>query len=246
MSLPTVTAQLGLPDPTAKPLTVTDLVTLLNQLFLPVSIGNYSAQIVVSSGTPGVGDQDKLWFKKDTSGRPFGLYSFFSGNWRPLYTGKSNEVTLYTGFPGHDFDNTGLGLIGNVWDGWALMNGQNGTTDISDKFIVSAHMNQSGGINQYNGGWQTTVTGNTLHTGGSKDVTLNSLNTYRAASNAIIVGLFSADGNAPNSSGGMYGGVHVGIDTVMLEAADPGNPTPDPVPTVPPFYSLAYAQFVGY
>src|SRR5437016_3942671 len=125
MSTPTFTAQLGTPDPSAAPLTMTALVNLLNTLFLPVSVNGYSAQIVTGSSTPLVGDQDKLWFKTDSSGNPLGFYTFNSGSWRPLYTGKIGEITMYAGVASTNFDVTGLGRLNTVWDGWALCNGSN-------------------------------------------------------------------------------------------------------------------------
>ncbi len=247
MSLPTFTAKLGLPSPTDAPLTVTELVNLLNTLFLPVSIANYNAQIVTGSSVPGVGDQDKLWFKTDTAGRPLGFFSFYNGSWRRLYSGQLNQVSLYSGVPNHDFDSTGLGLINQTWDGWALMNGQNGTTDISDKFIVSAHMNESGGINQYNAGWQTTVSGTAHKTGGSKDhlVTEGELPTY----DLTITGFHPSDtnpgaGNAvaivDNHGTTEYTvdlGTQYGVIPPAVQAA---------IPTLPPYLALAYAQFIGY
>lgn len=54
------------------------------------------------------------------------------------------------------------GAIAALPSGWAFCNGTNGTPDLRDKFIIGAAADSSGQAN-------TTVTGSTTKTGGSKD-----------------------------------------------------------------------------
>jgi hypothetical protein len=243
MANPTFTAQLGLPDPSAAPLTVTELVNLLNTLFLPVEIGNFSNQIISGSSTPSVTDQDKLWFKLDGAGNPLGFYKFVGGNWRPVYSGKIGEITMFSGNPVGIFDSTGLSAIGSVWDGWALCNGNNGTIDLRDRFIVS-------GLFYTGGNWVTHVTGTNVNTGG-------------AATHLIVEQeLPSYD---PNFSGAEFdSGTPNALNRLIIDSRYLGYPQTipgsnvssdihygavgpqTPISTLPPFIAVGYVQFVGY
>ena len=54
------------------------------------------------------------------------------------------------------------GSIANIPTGWALCNGSNGTPDLRNRFVIGAHSDNVGVAN-------TTVTGTSTLTGGSKD-----------------------------------------------------------------------------
>src|SRR5439155_27034168 len=129
---------------------------------------------------------------------------------------------------------------------WALMNGNNGTPNVTDKFLVAAHLDDSGGHNKYTtSGWQTFVDGvSDEQTGGAPDITLNATNTFRYAFPGVNVNKFQADGNASSSTGKLYGSGSANEATLI--EPDPGNATPPAIPTLPPYYALAYIQFVGY
>lgn len=58
------------------------------------------------------------------------------------------------------------GSISNIPSGWALCNGQNGTPDLRDKFIVGAATDSGGAA-------RTTITGTGTKTGGQAQVTLS-------------------------------------------------------------------------
>ena len=62
------------------------------------------------------------------------------------------------------------GSIATLPSGWAFCDGTNGTPDLRDKFIIGAAADSSGQAN-------TTVTGSTTKTGGSKDISGSSNNT---------------------------------------------------------------------
>lgn len=229
------------PDPAAAPLTLTQLVNILNAL-ATVDIPGTFAPYIVSATKPAVDDQDKIWHKIDAVGRPLGTFKFYNGLWRQEYTGIINEVKMYTGDPVVDFDSTGLGLPGKRWDGWALSNGQNGTADLSNRFIIGGAMDNTG-ITGYTGGlWRTNVSGGSLSLGGASSITSNATNTYLPSTIATQVKLFTADGNAPSVSGDLYG-PGTGI---IITPATAGNPNPPSIPIIPPFFALAYVTFLGY
>lgn len=234
MSLP-ITISIANPDPSAAPTTFTELIVLLRTLITAVVTGTY-VPYVQGSATPAVGDQDKVWHKTDGSGRPLGTYVYYSGSWRRQYTGRGNEIVMYQGDPAVDFAGAGgLGTVGGDWDGWALCNGNNGTSDLTDRFIVA------GGT--YGPEWQSAVSGSPLALGGGADIVLTADNTYRPPRAALQVRKWEADGNTPNSGGTLYGS---GTSDLTLMDADAGNETPDRIPTLPPYFALALVKFVGY
>lgn len=233
------------PDPTLKFTTISALITLLNQLANNVVLPDLNVY-VISSTVPGVNDQGKAWVRLDVSGSPQGTYVYKGGFWIREPPTIGGRVAFYIGNPTVDFDDTGKGLKGpgpvaaDAY-GWALMNGNNGTANLSDKFVVAGRMDNVG-ITGYSGGWRTNVTGAPLGTGGAAEVTLTSDQVPITAKNAIKSAKYSADGNV--QGGALWGDPNGSTDFEIL-AADAGNDAPDPVPTVPPFYAFALIQFIG-
>lgn len=241
MSLP-VQVSIANPDPSAAPTTLTQLIVILRTLITAVVTGTY-VPYVQGSATPAVGDQDKVWHRTDGGGRPMGTYIYYSGAWRRQYTGRLNQIVMYNGDPAVDFGGAGgLGTVGGEWDGFALCNGNNGTPNLSDKFIVGSKMDDLT-IGYSGGAHKTSVSGSTTQTGGVATVTLDDDHTYRPARPAVTARKHTADGNTANPGGPLYGS---GTADITLLDADSGNETPDAIATLPPYYALALAQFVGY
>lgn len=240
MSLPVVVT-IANPDPGAAPTTLTQLIVILRTLITAVVTGTY-LPYVQGSATPDVADQNKVWHRKDGGGRPMGTYVYYSGVWRRQYRGPG--IVMYDGDPAVDFAGAGgLGTVGGEWDGFALCNGNNGTPNLSDKFIVASHMSDLT-IGYSGGAHKTSVSGATTQNGGAAQVTLTNDNTYRPARAAVSVGRQTADGNTASVSGPLYGVGSSG--SIELLAADAGKTAPDAVPTLPPYYALALAKWVGY
>lgn len=243
----TATTSFDNPDPDACPTTFQETIDILNDLVETSVAGTFSG-IIQGSSVPAVDDQDEIWCKFDAQGRPIGWFKYYNGNWRPVYTHPLGAIVMFTGDPSGLFDGTGLGIVNTVWDGFAICNGNNTTTNLSDKFVVGARMDGVG-ISQYDSGWQTNVGGSAAKTGGSSTITLNDGNTYQPPVTGLTVGYWGADGNAPGTSaGGLYGRHHpeVADNDAMLLAGDPGNTTPLPITTLPPYFACAYVQFIGY
>lgn len=236
---------LDTPPPEACPTTFIELVALLNELVSGNMEGPFTPYIT-GAATPSVDSQDKVWHRQDAQGRPLGTYVFYSGDWRKQYSGNTDEVRFFTGDPADHFDGTGKGIVAGNWDGWALMNGQNGTDNLSDKFIVIGKVDDLAvGYANGTGPWKTTVDGTAQQTGGVKDITLSNANTYRPAIPALVLGKWEADGNTPNVAGDLIGLSGGGSDFNLIDA-DSGQPTPPAIPTLPPFYAMAACQWIGY
>lgn len=246
MSLP-VTISIANPDPNDNPTTLTELEVIQRTLFTGEVVGDY-LPYVTGSSTPAVEDQDKVWHKTDVAGRPLGTFLYYAGAWRREYTGLASEARIFFGDPAFYFDGTGKGIAGTQWDGWQMMNGQNGTANLSNKFIIMGQMDNVGITGFSGGAWRTNVRGSAEQTGGVANITLTNANTYRPASSEVTAAHYSADGNARDALGGMWGkdaGDGTG-DPFTLIPADAGETTPDPISVVNPFFTMAICQFVGY
>lgn len=236
-----VEINLAAPDPNACPANIVELVALLDTLLTGSVIGDY-LPYVTGVDEPGVEDQDKVWHRLDSGGKPIGTFLYYNGAWRREYNGQSNQMCFFHGNPDGVFDAEGRGLPETDWDGWQICNGNNGTADFSGKFLVMSKDYEAAGL-----GWKSDISGSPSTQGGAKDITLTDLTTYRPATNALQVGKWKADGNTPNAASGLYGqvtGVPGGDSTLI--AADAGVPEPAAIPTLPPYYTTCLVMFIGY
>ena len=239
MSFP-VTIELGNPDPLVPFTNPSDLCTLLRPL-LSGSVEQDIQTFVYSYDTPAVEDQGLLWFRLDSDGRLKGVYNFFNAVWVREEPPVSARFGFFTGDPNTYFDASGLGLKGpgpiamDYW-GWALMNGENGTPNLSDRFLIMGAMDNVSvvGYDAGAGGWRTGIRGSPEGTGGSAEITLAEENLP-----LLTVGLHDADGSAPG--GGPLYGTGTGATADIY-----GSSGPTAVSVVNPFYALALIQFVGY
>lgn len=89
---------------------------------------------------PSVDDTDKAWLMTDESGHAIAWYSFYNGKWRPVPRADVFDIKwMNIAIPDIAlFDGTGKGNIDTIMDGWALANGQNGTPDLRNFFVVGA------------------------------------------------------------------------------------------------------------
>jgi hypothetical protein len=250
MSNPAIDGHCDAPDPAWKPIDLTDLFSKIDQrLRIAFATDNSYIPYLVSSTTPSVDDQDKIWVKLDNLGNPLGNFIFVRGNWRLIYTGRIGEVKIFIGDPSVPFDTNGRGVVGGLWDGWQIMNGKGSSTaDWSDHFICGAHMNNTGGLSGYGTNWQTGVTGVGLSEGGSAYSQLYLNHIPSLPTPGIVAGSWKADSNARDASGQLYGLVGTSTDhSFTLLEATPGNPEPgDAFLTVSPFKAACFVQFIGY
>jgi hypothetical protein len=234
------------PDPLLKLTDYTDLVALL-RLISSASIASDLAVYVKSTATPSIDNQDRVWARLDGSGRPLGTYIFYGGRWVRETPPVSARFGFFTGDPTLYFDGDGRGLTGSGdvaadYYGWQIMNGNNGTPNLSNKFLILGAMDNDG-ITGFSSGWRTNVTGTPLGEGGEAEVTLDENTTYIPARNVVEAGKYTADGNT--QGGSLWGDTNGSTDFNVIDA-DAGNDDPDPISIIPPFYALAMIQFIGY
>jgi hypothetical protein len=195
--------------------------------------------VFVGSSPPSSALTNKVWYKTDAAGRPLGVYMFYNGNWRKVYTGAViGEVRLYVGGYNGVFDGTGRGILGGDLDGWVIMNGQNGTVNM-EGFLPS------GGA--WNGSqWVSSIDGSLKNTGGargplmihSRQLPKMSTATYGNSDASPGAGRFSL-GQAGVAPLAVYypvvDGAGVPVDGVNQQSLD-----------LPQFVAMALIQFVGY
>lgn len=194
--------------------------------------------LIKGPNTPQAQDQNKLWLKTDPTGRPLGLFVMYNGNWRQVATGNVGQISIFAGAWSSYFDSSGLGLEGQPWDGWAIANGNNGTLNVTNRFIVPGYRCDGWGL------WVTNVDRYDAYTGGRSffqityinmpymTVTLNARDGY-----AYNGGAFAATNYGPSSQGGAIGTWAYPID---------GTGDQYPISLIPPYIALGFCQFIGY
>jgi hypothetical protein len=138
------------------------------------------------------------------------------------------------------------GTIATIPTGWVLCNGSNSTPDLRNRFVIGAHSDNTGVAN-------TTVTGSSTLTGGTKDA-INVSHSHTATSSVTDPGHVHASPKnaAPNGGGagicmaGAASGNSPGYDTL---SATTGITVATSITTegssgtnqnLPPYYALAF------
>jgi len=184
------------------------------------------------TATPSAENRGRPWFRIESGTNfPLGWYSFYNGSWRRI-TGLPRYAILEYKGPSSVFDGTGRGLAGGQMEGFFLCNGNHGTLDLKDKFIV--------GSTDYSAGrWKSDVNPNNDQQGGggSAQQTLN-INNLPPITIPLPVGggvggnnrfVFGSNGYSENQ-----------YDVVVVGA---GDARPQPFNILPPWLALAYVQY---
>jgi hypothetical protein len=264
MNPPPVIGHFAHASANAAPLTLNELIDILNSL-LNIKINGDYTPYIMQHGTPGQDKTDLAWIELDSAGRPLAIRVYYAGHWRKVYSGMIGEIRMYSGDPsnGDIWTTQGHGVVGSDYDGWQICNGNNGSPDLSDKFIVGAHMNDKNGHNKYNQHWQTFVDGkNDLQTGGSPDHMIEEIelppfnptggSTGKGTNDITIHGNeFKSDSNHgadahpiidPNYGNQLTHDWVIGHYGASPQDGDDQRA----VPTLPPFYAFALIIFQGY
>ena len=259
MPNPTVTTVFASPPPNANPLNLIQLFQLANLLVSSTIGTDQFLNVVIQSDEPGVDNRDTIWVVTNTTGNPLAIKIWHPGSskWRRIYNGMMGEVRGFTGDPGFNetgnFGPTGTGNIGGEYDGWHVCNGQDGTPDLSNQFIVGADMAAT--YHGYTGGqWVTKTDATTaVSTGGqfnqlltAENIPLPVLSTVDLKMDRYRIG---SGGETVDAGGLLWGQPNTLKQIIVPEyppANYPGNAAPKGVSTTPPFYSLAWITFIGY
>jgi hypothetical protein len=263
---PTVSVELANPDPNVDPQSLPDLWAILNATVHGELDGGDNTSYLEQPGIPSVDDEGKAWVEL-SSGKPLSLKIFFNGVWRRAYNGMLGEIRMYSGPPGGDtdptFDKDGKGKAGGQYDGWQICNGNNGSPDMSDQFIIGAHMNKALSHPDYADGWVTFADAkNDLQSGGSKDhkivaqdlppINPGGLTAVppEPTSSLIVHGFKYVAGNTKTPAQPIvdrhYGNMLTHTFPITSYGANPPDFNQNALPTVPPYLAMAFIIFIGY
>jgi hypothetical protein len=261
---PPIVTQIAHADPNAAPLNINELIDIFNPLLSSDLLGSYIPYIL-QHATPGVDDQDKAWIELDSTGKPLAIRIFYppiSGSWRRIYNGMAGEIRMFSGNPRTttDWDTDGRGAVGGTYDGWQICNGNNGSPDLTDKFIVAAHMNETSGYDSGSHQWRTKIDGtHFVQTGGAKDhlivaADLPPLDSQNGLAQLFLHGNEAKAGvdHTPQAKPIIdvtYANLQTHDQLLTTYGSDPNGSPPvpqTPIPTLPPFYALAFITFIGY
>ena len=190
--------------PCTMPITITTPSTGTKQINIPQSSNAFGAKYVQTSEPTGssVCDGD-VWYDTTPSGSSGDVGGNVPVGGIIMYSGTQTELNALTN--------------------WKLCDGNNGTPNLKDKFVI--------GADQYSSGWKTNVTGSLTPDGGSKDaVVVQHNHTYVTKG-----GAYTGDSHTEQSN------------TWRLESTvntgDSGESGTNK--NLPPYYALAYIMRIS-
>lgn len=200
---------------------------------------NAGGGVYVGSTPPSSALTNKVWYKTDGAGRPLGVYMFYNGNWRKVYTGVSyGEIRMYVGAYTPNFDGTGRGVVTGEADGWALCNGQNGTYNLEAYFLIGGQWSGSA--------WVTDVELDAWRSSGGTKGRMT-INPSQAPSMSALLqyrNLAVTAGAQASVAVAQQGGPSYAMPVVVDATGQKGGGLPLPFPVL--YFAVAYMMFVGY
>lgn len=199
---------------------------------------NSGGGIYVGSVAPASSLTNKVWYKTDNAGRPLGVFMFYNGNWRKVYTGVGyGEVRMYNGSQ-TVFDGSGRGLVGGDFDGWAVCNGNNGTPNLIGYLPTAGAMGQS--VGKPDGWWSPGENPpNYVQSGGQFGP--------RKILASNLPQLYTVIFGTPTAATPGTGAYHLNGSTSVTfwwEATTQNSPN-TPLP-YQPYYVMGFIMFIGY
>jgi hypothetical protein len=199
--------------------------------------------VFVGSTPPSSSLTNKVWFRTDGAGRPQGIYMFYNGNWRKVYTGVAlGEIRMFSGPFSVYFDAGGRGLVGGDLDGWALCDGNNGTPNLEGFFPVGGQRGQA--VGQATDQWFSNCEGNGWRSsGGNRGLTINMNYLPAMVAHTQSVGFQQGTG-----AGFAVATTDVTQAAYHLQVTDlAGNPgAGQQLPSQHLYIALGFIMFVGY
>lgn len=198
----------------------------------------YRLCIKLSGTVPVPEDRNKVLFTSDAAGRPTRVSLFYNGNWRRVYSGLPYEIKMYAGAWTANFDATGLGILSGNWDGWALCNGNNGTPNLTDRFVISGNYS-------IGGGWYTYLAGPALNEGGANSIQIQLQNCPSIPLTLLLTSSY-AGGGLNYAISTQQGSPIGGGPTGLIQIATAGTGLQTPISTLPAYIAQGFAMFIGY
>ena len=212
--------------------------------FTKYSLDDTGANITINSTGAGNDPNGLFVWMLNQYKLPPRMLTGYRNNWSQIYTGKPNEISVFVGYPTGYFDASGLGIRWSGWEGWALCNGQNGTANLAQLFVVPGYRCDGGYA------WVTNVAGyDAYHNQAGRAFTI-------ATNNFPLVNLWINDTDFFKWTNGQVGGLwsvkdpsqggdpkHFGTYTYPLDFQ--AQMVNAPVSRIPPYIAVGYVQFIG-
>lgn len=218
--------------------------------FTSYALNDSGAAITINNNAAGAA-LEGLWIWDLTKYKlPDRAMTGYRNGWWPIYTGITNEVRMLVAFWNSYFDSSGRGIHGSGWDGWCLCNGQNGTVNLAQRFVIP-------GYRWAGGGWVTNVIGIDAYAGGSprtfsiQYINLPLITLYLVATNFYKWARFGSGQLSTVATHGekatdKNGSPKANYTTWFYPLDQSPNMQSQPISRIPPYIAVGYAQFMGY
>jgi hypothetical protein len=214
------------------------------------------ANVAINASSTGV-DTAGLWvWTLNQFNMPPRVMAYYTNQWLPYYTGRPGELRSYIGAWAGTFDTSGRAYYGSGWDGWCLCNGQNGTVDIRNRFVIPGYRWDGGGwvVNfaAYGTGLNDAYNYQgygTLYQSQSPYKFVQYVNLPKMYVNMNMTDFFkwTSTGHGENWTAIQPGGGGGGDQGTWAYPIDQWPYMIDyPLNILPPFIAVGYAQFMGY
>lgn len=183
--------------------------------------------IAFGSSTPDISDQDKPWYRTTTAGIGLGIWVFYNGKWIRTGPFSVGDIINFNG-PSSAFDSTGKGIQGTETDSWLIANGNNGTPDLRNRFVVGGQF--------YTSAWLTNVDNTSPNSiiGGRQFITINKGNLPE------LTASFGASNAAGTSTQAFVRGSTQSGAKIVEQITFGDN---NVIYTVPPYYALGFKMW---
>jgi hypothetical protein len=183
--------------------------------------------------TPPPDRQDRPWIRTDAQGKPMGTWIYHNGSWIRDWGLPIGMIAICDDLVPLALDPTGKATA-SAWMGWFLCNGQNGTPDMRDRFVLGYKDNNTATMGS-TGGTKEIQVANTTE---GLYVDLRKAQTFRGTTpgnNPPDVFYFVEDARNPQRGG-------VRKPQVPVE----GGTTSPPINVMNPYIVQAFIQYRGY
>jgi len=206
---------------------------------------NAGGGIFVGSSPPGSSLTNKVWYKVDGAARPLGVYMFYNGNWRKVYTGAAiGEIRMFWYYSGL-IDGSGRGNVGGDMDGWQLCNGQNGAPNLEAYTPVCGQQGET--VGQAAGQWFTDADGAAWrNTGGQKARTVLSVGNLPSAMVARTYITTLQNGTGATKAVVTNDGTQPFYDITIKDEGTGAPPSSTPLPYQNLYFAVGFFMYIGY
>jgi hypothetical protein len=109
--------------------------------FIDIEMNDIGANVTMNATGAGADLNGLFIWRLDQRNLPPRVMTGYRGGFWQFYTGKPTELRMFMGYPSGYFDGSGRGIEYSGWEGWAISNGQNGTINLENFFIIPGYRN---------------------------------------------------------------------------------------------------------